>query len=578
MRRGRILTLALLVLVGGLAVPAKASGHLHRISLTGRQDWLVLLCQFPGGPVPHPRSWYEGIMGATYPGEGDFWRNISYGQISFAPTVIGWYSLPQPKSAYFNAGSPDTYRYKDDCLAAVDAQVNLPDYEGIAYMVNEDLGGAWNYATFTTRTLDGQSATYGEAFIVAHGHNVMTHEIAHALPARASTAQGGGFLTPHSGEGGLESAGDVLGKGGGLTHPEYQSLAPGTIAYHRDLLGWIPDRARFQPVAGATSTFSVHPLGGSLPSTGYLWGKIPITGSSRFYSIEGHQPVGYDQRPPGYAQKGVVLHLVDENIMRTNGGGPAELITHGDPSLGVGDTLWLPGESFVDTAADIRITVMSESPTGEFVIDVRPASAARPTPSPSNSTTPMTSSPPTGTATEHVLSVGVNGAGRIVSMPEGIDCPADRTAAFPEGTMVALTAAPSPGSSFVRWTGTCSTIDRICDVVMDSERSAEAQFLPDSEFRAVSLNLRRHLTAKVIVTAAEGHDQWCVSSSRVSVERFKRGRWVSVGSGTASVDGTARVRLEDKPGRYRASVPKVLIGEDAVCPSVRSSERTHSHG
>lgn len=40
------------------------------------------------------------------------------------------------------------------------------------------------------------------------------------------------------------------------------------------------------------------------------------------------------------------------------------------------------------------------------------------------------------------MSVEVNGAGRVVSVPAGIDCPGDCTAFFPEGSSVTLVAEP----------------------------------------------------------------------------------------------------------------------------------------
>jgi uncharacterized protein YggE len=46
-----------------------------------------------------------------------------------------------------------------------------------------------------------------------------------------------------------------------------------------------------------------------------------------------------------------------------------------------------------------------------------------------------------------------NGSGTVTSSPAGINCGADCTEAFANGTMVSLTATPAGGSTFVGWTG-----------------------------------------------------------------------------------------------------------------------------
>jgi len=47
------------------------------------------------------------------------------------------------------------------------------------------------------------------------------------------------------------------------------------------------------------------------------------------------------------------------------------------------------------------------------------------------------------------------GRGRIISQPNGIDCPSECVRSFPHGTQVTLIAQDEPGSTFAGWTGAC---------------------------------------------------------------------------------------------------------------------------
>jgi hypothetical protein len=56
------------------------------------------------------------------------------------------------------------------------------------------------------------------------------------------------------------------------------------------------------------------------------------------------------------------------------------------------------------------------------------------------------------------------GAGWIRSTPYRIDCPSICTRAFTAGTTVTLTAHPTSGFEFVRWTGPCAGQGNPCEV------------------------------------------------------------------------------------------------------------------
>src|ERR1700682_2882900 len=54
------------------------------------------------------------------------------------------------------------------------------------------------------------------------------------------------------------------------------------------------------------------------------------------------------------------------------------------------------------------------------------------------------------------VTVLVDGHGKILSSPAGIDCGASCSASYDDGTTVALTATPEAGYAFSAWTGGCS--------------------------------------------------------------------------------------------------------------------------
>ena len=67
-----------------------------------------------------------------------------------------------------------------------------------------------------------------------------------------------------------------------------------------------------------------------------------------------------------------------------------------------------------------------------------------------------------------------SGWGSVVSSPNGIDCGSSCSASFAAGSAT-LTATPSPGSSFVGWSGDCSGSGS-CTLSMNADETATARF------------------------------------------------------------------------------------------------------
>ena len=393
--------------------------------------------------MPRTKTWFETLMlGGAAPSLDHFWREVSFGTINLTGSVVvGWYTLPHPRS-YYVYGNPlqlDSQRAADDCTGVADADVFFPDFVGVNLMFNEDLDCcAWGGST--TLTLDGQSRTYRVTWLPPWGYESQgptAHEMGH------------GFGLPHSSgpyNATYDSRWDVMSDVWGNCPPEdptYGCVGTHTISYHKDLLGWIPSNRRYVAALGTSQTITLEPLD-QLASSGYMIARIPLPGSAtRFYTVETRRLAGYDAKLPGHA---VIIHLVDT----TRADRDAQVVdpdANGNPDDA--GAMWLPGESFVDSANGISVAVLSATPQG-FVVTVNNGSSG---------------------PVSYTLSMTVTGSGTVTSNPAGIACSAGTcSASFPSGTGVTLT--PS-GGSLTGWGGAC-TGTGTCSVTMTANRAASA--------------------------------------------------------------------------------------------------------
>ncbi len=72
------------------------------------------------------------------------------------------------------------------------------------------------------------------------------------------------------------------------------------------------------------------------------------------------------------------------------------------------------------------------------------------------------------------------GNGRISSLPTGIDCGQDCSAALTADSLVTLTADPDEGSAFSGWSGACSGTGG-CEITMDAAKNVTATFTAVSD-------------------------------------------------------------------------------------------------
>jgi hypothetical protein len=85
--------------------------------------------------------------------------------------------------------------------------------------------------------------------------------------------------------------------------------------------------------------------------------------------------------------------------------------------------------------------------------------------------------------TEYSLNVSVQGEGSVSSTDGLINCPGTCSHNYPAGTPVTLNANPTPGNTFVTWSGACSGSGP-CTLVMSQSQVVKAIFSPPLQFVA----------------------------------------------------------------------------------------------
>lgn len=340
-------------------------------AITGSQPFITIMCKFNDVAVePYNHAYFQNMYSNAYPGLDDYWQEVSYATANIAGSAaVGWYTLPHPRSYYFDGANWSFSRSSADCTAAADAVVNFTPYKGINLMFNDDLDGfAWGGGQ--CMTLDGNFRCWPMTWEPPWGYEditVISHEMGHA------------FGLPHSSGPYTEtydSPWDVMSDGWQNCSPLYDSSSYGclgqhTISYHKDMLGWIPPAKKYTAGFNTNITLTLEQL--STPQTNnYLMVKIPIGGSStHYYTVEARRKTGYDVKLIGNA---VIIHDVD-TTRPINDAHVIDIDGNGEPADA--GSQWTPGERFSDAVNGIYVKVISATATG-FVISIQTPSVFKP--------------------------------------------------------------------------------------------------------------------------------------------------------------------------------------------------------
>jgi len=355
-----IVIILTVVLLGPLGVRAG--------ELKGSLPWVTILCRFADVPsTPFPREYFEELMGSAYPGLDHYWREVSYGNINLAGSiVVGWYDLPQPSSYYVYDDRAGIDRLLNDCVAAADPDVFFPGFYGVNTVFNKALEGVTARGAFGhyVKETDGVLKPYGIILLsVVNDFDVQAsfaHEMGHAFGLQHSSS-------PNSTD--LTSPWDIMSWGWFVPQEPAKFGMTGihTIAYHKDLLGWIPAERKyiFVPEGGARTIWIERLALPKYPDS-YLMAEIQSGNNGQFYTIEARQFAGYDQggRSVGGGLPGeaIIVHHVDPLRLTS----PAMILDiDGNGDNGDKGTMLVPGESLI--LDGIKVSVDGIEETGFLV-------------------------------------------------------------------------------------------------------------------------------------------------------------------------------------------------------------------
>ena len=334
------------------------------------QAWVTILCRFGDATdeTPHPVSFYEGMMGASYPGLEHYWREVSDGNIPDlrGSVVVGWYDLPRSRSYYVydkdgdGQEDADLNRVTEDCTAAADADVFFPDFYGINMIFNQQLHGA-NQGGSRFMTLDEEEGIWGVTWLERAGagdQRIWAHEMGHGMGLLHSSGPYGQDDPPFSPTT-YDSAWDVMSGGPCLSRdPEYGCVGVHTIAYHKDFLGWIPPDRKYVATPNSTQTITLERLA-QPGAESYLMAYIPIGDSTTdFYTVEARLFAGYDDE---ISDEAIVIHKVDTTLADRLAQ-VVDIDNNGDPNDE--GAMWTVGEIFTDAENDIQVSIDAAYATG----------------------------------------------------------------------------------------------------------------------------------------------------------------------------------------------------------------------
>ena len=347
-------------------IPVQQSDSVQA-SVEGNERWVNIACRFGDMPdeTPRPREFFQDIMANSEPGMDHYWRQTSTDLVNIeGSAAYGWFNLPQPKSYYERSARVNVgialQLLMRDCvtLAAEQEGVNFKQFAGINMMLNDTFGCcAWGGRM--SLNIEGETVPFRTTWLQPWAFNSL-HVIAHEM--------GHGWGLPHSGGDRsharypYDSAWDIM-SGGSMMIDQcrvgnnvFECFQVGTIGYHLEMLGWVPEERIITVKPGESRTITLEALTTIRTGKNPLVIKVQIGKTNQFYTVDARSFVDYDRNLPGEA---IVLHQVIPGRSE-----PANVVDI-DDNNNVNDegAMWRPGETFSDAQAQIQIEVLAQEGT-----------------------------------------------------------------------------------------------------------------------------------------------------------------------------------------------------------------------
>lgn len=329
-----------------------------------RRPYAVVLCKFADiATEPLPPAAYERMYGRASGGADAYYREVSRERLNLeGTTVVGWLTLPRPRSGYTLAdGEANLGLMSSECLAAADAQLDYSTFGGVGMHFNSAIG-CCSWGGSTGIALDGPSRVMPAMWNMDWARSgTVWHELGHSFGLPHSSGPYGAVY---------DARWDVMSSSstGSFLNADFGRAGAHFLAYHKDRLGLIADSAKLELMSGSWSGLLEAHSAPLATAQGKQLIVVPLTHfrSSAQLLVEARMRVGLDRSIPA---EGVVISTVD------NARAEQAQVVDADGNGDVNDAgaVFTLGETYEHPGSQIRVRVDSLHEHGWYVTVTRNA-------------------------------------------------------------------------------------------------------------------------------------------------------------------------------------------------------------